>query len=110
MNVASLTVPHIDLQADKRQVFAVLGVLVICFLLYVYFLSMSVVHVVIRQEMQQDITQLQTEISQLESQYIAAQHAISDEIAALDGYVSAADKIFIAREADRLVLSSNVAE
>lgn len=73
--------------------------------MYMYFLSASVVHVVIRKEFNQDVVVLSSEISELETQYIEAQHHVSDKIASMDGYSEVSEKIFIDRTADSLVLS-----
>lgn len=75
--------------------------------LYVYFLSASVVHVVVRQEYQQTIKDLSSDIGQLETEYILAQHKLSADVANLEGYVVSEEKIFIDKTANSLVLSLN---
>lgn len=77
----------------------------ILFCLYVYFLSMSVVHVVMREEVQQEVARLNTQISQLEARYISAQHKVSQQVAQLEGFAEVTDKVFIDRSDDTLVLS-----
>lgn len=72
--------------------------------LYLYFLNMSVVHVVMRQEAITDSKELETEIAVLESEYIDAQHIIATRISELDGYSEETDKIFVSRTAPGLVL------
>jgi DNA-binding NtrC family response regulator len=74
--------------------------------LYMYFVSASVVHVVIRKETNQAAVALNSEISQLENQFIDAQHRVSGEIASLQGYTDVTDKIFIDRTPSTLVLST----
>lgn len=93
---------------DESRLFYV--ALFSCFIVaaaYMYFLSLSVVHVVMRQEIDGEIRELNTQVSQLESAYIEKQHAVSSEIATLHGFVMADKKIFIDRTADTLVLSRN---
>lgn len=74
--------------------------------LYLYFLSASIVHVVIRQEVAQSIKMEQTKIATLESSYIEAQHRLSSNVASLDGYTKAEEKIFINRAPSSLVLNT----
>jgi hypothetical protein len=68
MNIAIPT----KLYTDKRAfvTLACLGIALFC--VYVYLISASIVHVVIRTEIDQDITQISSEISTLETKYIEA--------------------------------------
>lgn len=74
---------------------------------YMYFVSVSVVNVVMRKEVDAEMAQLNSSISQLESRYIEMQHAVSSDFASLQGFVVADKKIFIDRTKDTLVLSRN---
>ena len=88
---------------------AFLALFVLCvslFSLYIYFISASVVHVVMRTETSQEITKIASQISELESRYIEAQHRVSSDIASLQGYTPADAKIFIDRTPDSLVLGT----
>lgn len=62
---------------------------------YMYFLSLSVVHVVMRKEVTQDISRLRSEIAYLETAYIEAHHVISTRVATLEGYSEVTEKVFI---------------
>jgi hypothetical protein len=62
---------------------------------YMYFLSLSVVHVVMRKEVLQETQQLRSEIAFLESSYIEAHHAISQRVSTASGFSAVQDKIFI---------------
>lgn len=95
------------IERDKLYVASAFSCLLVLFLLYVYFVSASVLHVVMQQEMERNVSMLHTEISKLEAEYIAAQHELSDEIALRSGYVAAEEKIFIDRGETRLVLRDN---
>lgn len=76
--------------------------------LYMYLVSASVWHVVMRTEISQEITALSSEISELEGQYIEAQHRVSSDIASLQGYSQASQKVFIDRSAGSLVLKTEI--
>ena len=76
-------------------------------LAYLYFLNVSVVHVVMRKEAIRDIHNLQTELATLEAAFIKAQHNISSQVAALDEYQLETEKIFIERGDSSLVLRDN---
>lgn len=62
---------------------------------YMYFLSLSVVHVVMRKEVLQETNRLRSEIAFLETSYIEAHHTISSRVATADGFTEIRDKIFI---------------
>ena len=74
--------------------------------LYMYLVSASIVHVVLRTEVTSDMTLLSSEISELEGKYIEVQHKVSSDIASLQGYQKTASKIFIDRSEGSLVLSN----
>jgi hypothetical protein len=71
---------------------------------YLYFLNLSVVEVVIRTELKQEQQLLNTEIAELESRYIMAQHKIAAQVATLDGYSSDTPKVFVSRGEAQFVL------
>jgi hypothetical protein len=72
---------------------------------YLYFLNVSVVHVVMRQEAIQETQNLKNQIALLETEYITAQHTIAARMASVDGYREDSEKIFVARtNAPSLVL------
>jgi hypothetical protein len=70
-----------------------------------YFLSASVVHVVMRKEIDKEIATLSSDISELEERYIEVQHSVSQDIATFHGFTETEDKIFITR-GTTLTLSS----
>ena len=74
---------------------------------YLYFLNVSVVHVVMRKESMQEANSLRAEIATLETSYIEAQHKISKKIAETDGFKRDNEKIFVTRGQSTLVLGSN---
>jgi len=72
---------------------------------YMYFLSLSVVHVVMRKEAGQNITTIRSEIAYLEAAYIEAHHSISSRVATTEGFSEIRSKIFIREsQSDNLVL------
>lgn len=103
MNVLASTI-----QKEQRYLYIASAVLVALFVLYTYFVSATVMHVVLRKEIDHQISDMHSRISSLEAEYIAAQHAVSADIALLPGFVEASDKIFIDRAPDTLVLSTNI--
>lgn len=70
-----------------------------------YFLSMSVVHVVLRKEVMQKMSSIESDIAMLEASYIDAQHTVSNKIAALENFTENDTKIFVSRNDATLVLS-----
>jgi hypothetical protein len=71
---------------------------------YIYFLSVSVVHVVMRKEATTQIGELRSEIARLETSYIEAKHQISARVASLEGFSQNQEKVFISKQEQSLVL------
>ncbi len=94
-------------ERERRYFYAALALVVMMVALYVYFLSASVVHVVMRKEIDKEIAAKGSYVSKLEAEYIEAQHAMSEEIATLQGYVEAREKIFIEPDDTSVALSRN---
>ncbi len=92
---------------EQSILLALCGAFLALLVAYMYFVSASVVHVVIRKEVNQEMTKLHTEIALLEAEYIKAQHGISTDIASLQGFVETPDKIFLDRTPTSLVLGTN---
>ncbi len=81
-----------------------IGLLIFGVVAYIYFLSLSVVHVVMRKEATAQIGQLRSDIAYLEASYIEAKHQISARVASLDGFNQNQRKVFISKEEQSLVL------
>lgn len=96
-----------SIQKEKIIFVSLFGVLVALVFAYMYLLSATVLHVVMRTEYNQEMRSIKSDISELESAYILAQHKVSADIASLQGYTVANDKVFIDRTPASLVLSSN---
>ena len=62
---------------------------------YMYFLSSAVVNVVVSREYTQSTSEVASAITELEAQYIEAQHTIRREVALQQGFVAVADKTFV---------------
>jgi cell division protein FtsL len=104
MNVATIQAQR--LSVDPRVIASCLGVCIIGLIAcYMYVLSMSVVHVVMRKEVQSDIREVESSIAALESTYIESQHQVSERIAKAESLAETNEKIFIQRSSDTLVLS-----
>jgi hypothetical protein len=82
------------------------GLLVFGIIAYMYFLSLSVVHVVMRKEATSRIGQMRSDIAALEASYIEARLQISSKVASLEGFSQNQEKIFINKEEQSLVLRS----
>ena len=99
-----------SIQKEKAIFMVLVAVCIMLVSLYMYFVSASVVHVVMRTEIDQEITKISSDISELEGKYIEAQHRVSSDIASLQGYQKTAEKIFLDRNEDSLVLSTGVTQ
>ena len=66
---------------------------------YLYFLNLSVVHVVIRKEVMLDLQDTKNQIALLETEYISAQHKIVASMAAVSEFQEDQSKVFVMRGA-----------
>ena len=82
------------------------GLFIFGVIAYMYFLSLSVVHVVMRKEATEQISKMRSDIATLEASYIEARHQISARVASLEGYSQNQKKIFINKQEQSLVLRS----
>ncbi len=89
----------INLYAFEKKVLGILG-LMLLFLgaLYFYLLTMSIMHVVAREEMLIEIAQTHSRIGELEGQYLAKKQTITEELALGEGFVAIADKHYVLSE------------
>jgi hypothetical protein len=86
------------LYAEERLMVTLSGLLLlVAFALYMYFLSASVLNVVMRQEIDAEIHTTQTKISSLESRYILAKTNLTEEVATAHGLLKADQKTFITK-------------
>lgn len=99
-----ITIEALSRPALTPVIFAMLLALIA---LYMYYLSVSVLHVVLRQEATHRVSVLTTEIAVLETEYINARHSISSRLATLTDYSDATEKIFLARETDSVIVFSD---
>jgi len=83
---------------------ACIGVFVSSIVLYMYFVSLSVTHVVTRRETLHNLNEVKSQIAQLETLYIEARHKINTELANADGFNENNNKIFITRSEQSFVL------
>ena len=95
-----------DYKIEYRISLACVGLLFVSIIAYLYFLNLSVIHVVMRQDGLQEIKALQTEIAVLEASYIEAQHTIAAQIALHEEYNTETEKIFVSRDNLGLVLGN----
>jgi len=77
---------------------------VLAFLTYTYFLCVSVVNVVMRQEIDTEIARVSNDITKLEARYIDAQARVTKEEATLRGFATSNEKVYVARDPESLVL------
>ncbi len=86
--------------------FAALTLLLAMFGAYIYFVSASIVHVIARKEVDRDIAHLHSRIGELESAFIAANQAITEETVTAYGFVAddGSEKVFVRKTPSNLVL------
>lgn len=98
------TTAYID---ETRLFYIALSCFVVALFSYMYFVSSSILNVVMLKEVDAHVADIQTTIGELESTYIEIQHDVSSDIATHRGFVIADKKIFIDRSGDTLSLLQN---
>lgn len=92
---------------NQKIVFCLLGAMFALFFAYVYFVSASIVHVIVRKEIEQKIATVSTHISDLESRYIEAKDEFTETHLANRGFtLESPEKIYITKTPSSLVLAS----
>lgn len=92
---------------QRQRLFLAVAALLFVFFLYIYFLSASVWHVVMRQEIEREIARTNSAISRLEAEFIQAQRTVTEAAARERGYVTTTDTVFIDQTPDTFVFSDN---
>jgi len=83
-----------------------LGLSLVSVIAYVYFLNLSVVHVVLQKSSFSNIQDLKNEIALLEADYITAQHTIAERVATIEGLEAERSKVFVLRnQVEELVVN-----
>jgi len=85
----------------ERKIFwSLIGTIILLFVLYLFFVGSSVVHVVLREEVKKDTAEVHAQVAALEAQYLAQTEAIDEDFAYLLGYISLeqTEKHFAVRE------------
>lgn len=90
-----MTTQQAIINREKKYLVGACFLLGFLFVAYMYVVSSTVLQVVAREQISDQIVALQSEISQLESSYMLAQHEISKDIAFQSGFVPADNKYFI---------------
>lgn len=83
---------------ERRLVTFLTGVLVVFAVLYGYFVSTSIVNVLVRQEVEQEIATLNSIISSFEFDYITRKEHINLEYAYALGFTHITKKQFVTRK------------
>lgn len=92
---------------ERNLVFLAVSVLLTMFAAYIYFVSASVVHVIVRKEIDQEIVKANSRLSDLESSYIEAKDAVEVGLVDARGFAHTDERIFINRTPTSLVLTRN---
>lgn len=94
-------------RGESRLFYSAVLFLMLSAAAYAYFLCTSVVNVVMRKDVDVQISAVSTTMSELESDYIELQSALSADTATQKGFVVATKRVFIDKSQSTLVLSHN---
>jgi hypothetical protein len=90
----------------QRLFFAALSLLLILFASYVYFVSAAIVHVIVRKEVDREITALNSRIGDLEASYIEAHGRLDEEAISAFGFKPVRTAVYVRRAPTDLVLAA----
>jgi hypothetical protein len=92
-------------EPNKIWIWSLLILLVISAGSYVYLVQRSVVNIVARQDMEKEISVLDSKVLDLESKYIKAKNAVTYELAEGLGFIAVTNQKFVTRSTANLGLS-----
>ena len=96
---------------QKRIFYGLLVLLLVLFGLYGYFVSKSITNVLLREETEQDILAVNSDISELEFKYLDQKNMINLDLAYEWGFSDISDKTFVTRASvftERLTVSNEI--
>lgn len=89
----------IQVNIFEKRAFAALVFIIFALIgFYGYFISKSIVNVIVREEIGKDAIAINSEISELESRYIALKDVINIEFAKQAGFENLSNKHFVTRK------------
>jgi hypothetical protein len=92
---------HTVERSSKIIFWAMVATIVLFVGMYIYFVNKTVLNVVARQNVEAQTSNLNTELGNLESQYIASKNGVTMALAQQMGFQEVANQeIFITRQAD----------
>jgi hypothetical protein len=83
------------LYTDEKAVYASFVLTLVCFFAYIYFVSVSIVEVVVREELVEKVGEVATGISVRESEYIALKASINESEMERMGLASLSGKTYV---------------
>lgn len=88
-------VTSLFLYTDEKAVYTSLVLCLICFFAYIYFVSVSIVEVVMREELVEKVGEVATGISVRESEYISLKASINEVEMERMGLASLSGKTYV---------------
>ena len=89
----------------KTLSWGLFALLVLCLLSYGYFVRSTIVNIVLRQNAEQALVALNSNISNLEADYIKAKNDVTMEFALSQGFVPVSGEKFVSQDKKSLGLS-----
>jgi hypothetical protein len=83
---------------QKKFFWVTVGAFFVFMFLYICFISISIVNVSVRQNLNDKIVALRSNVAQLEFQYVALQNEITTETAISKGYVNTPQVAYVTKE------------
>ena len=97
MNIRTRSISHKIHGVERRLCTCFLAFLVVLAGLYIFFVGISIVNVVVREEVELHIGEINSRLSELEKDYLSKKDAINLKFAEEQGYRAALHKTFVNR-------------
>jgi hypothetical protein len=97
MNIISFSITYRSPITLTATLFGIVAMLMVA---YVYFVAAAVLAAVMHQDHERMATAVRSEIAELETTLITAQHTISNRLAAETDFAATEQKIFLERSSD----------
>lgn len=107
MKAKAIALPITQKISTKALFFIVLATLLFTFFSYIYLVNKTIMNVVAREKIENNISSLSTTIGTLEFKYITLKNAVTLDLAYTKGFEEATPTKFIARQSSGTSLSYN---
>lgn len=87
-----------NIETPKVYFWSLIGLVIFCLFSYGYCVRGTIVNIVTRQNMENELSVLDSKVIQLESEYIKAKNCITNDVAQELGFIQAPEQKFVTKK------------